>query len=1010
MARLAGLLALLLALVSPVTAARPEEGTVQWVRVRVADWKRDGPLLRDFDVAGVDRKAGTADIIARPGDLERLREAGFRYDLVKKLDPWGFEVQTLYHDPGEVSDLLAAYAGLYPTLARVVVFGTTEQGRPYEAIKISDNVMVEEDEPAVLFDFEHHAREVMMPEIGLDLVAYLLTNYGLDPQVDAWVDSTEIWVVVNHNPDGSNHVFTANDNWRKNRRDNGNGTFGVDPNRNYPFRWGDCDGSSGSSFSDLYRGPSAASEPETQAIMALAQEHRPVFNLTYHAFGELVLYPYGCGFLIPSDKTASEVIGHRLARLLITDSGSVGYEAGYSWAKLNVIDGESKSWFLGALGTLSYTVEASSSLAGGFLPDYATWRDSTVERARPGWQYILDRLDGPSIRGHATDACTAAPLEAVIGIDELPLKLDETPRTSEPLWGRYQRILTLGDYTLRASATGYHDRVHALEVRTTVVDREVALVPIGSFGVAPAGLTIDDSVGGDGDGRLDPGETAFLRVRAQASGEAVSGITAVIGTVDPYLTIVDAAASYPDLSAGSQADPSDDGFTVQADPAAPVDHDASLAIFFTATESLCDPVHFIDVRITSRRETCPAYVEPLDVDPGWAINNTDPSGWAFGAPLALASGKGPGAGATGSTVFGTNLDGFYGADARYEMVTATYDLRGITGAILEFQRWLSTEEGFDYGTVEASADGAIWELLWTGTATDREWVPMRLDASVMDGEPAARFRFLFESDALVTDGGFYLDDVSICGEAAPALSPASLLVQDDTANTACTDGDGDADAGEVVTLRLTVDNRGVADALGATASLISAEPSLEILGPVALALGDVPVGGQVVADFTARVDSSAGCATLAAVTAQFSFNGVLGSDGPAGELTLEVDGAGCDANTCAAACGPTQEVAGVATDSTGRVIWAPSADACHAVAGIGYRVFRATSAAPLVSPPSSFPADTSFADISLADADGSLLDAGLDDGDLPAVGGVFYYLVADVGTDGNRGPVGHYGG
>jgi hypothetical protein len=91
--------------------------------------------------------------------------------------------------------------------------------------------------------------------------------------------------------------------------------------------------------------------------------------------------------------------------------------------------------------------------------------------------YMLHRLDGPSVRGHVTDADTGQPVEARVGIDEIPLTPEEAPRTSEPLFGRYQRVLLPGAYHLRVSASGYQQQVIPVQVGSSAVDVEVELSP-----------------------------------------------------------------------------------------------------------------------------------------------------------------------------------------------------------------------------------------------------------------------------------------------------------------------------------------------------------------------------------------------------------------------------------------------------------------------------------------------------------------------------------------------------
>ena len=142
--------------------------------------------------------------------------------------------------------------------------------------QISDNPEVDEVEPAILYNSMHHAREVMTPEIGIDMVEYLLTRYGSDEKVTKWVNENEIWVVPMLNVDGNNRVWSGDSMWRKNTRN----SYGVDINRNYPHEWGACNGSSGSTWSQTYRG-SAASEPETRYLMGLVANIKPVFDISY---------------------------------------------------------------------------------------------------------------------------------------------------------------------------------------------------------------------------------------------------------------------------------------------------------------------------------------------------------------------------------------------------------------------------------------------------------------------------------------------------------------------------------------------------------------------------------------------------------------------------------------------------------------------------------------------------------------------------------------------------------
>ena len=105
--------------------------------------------------------------------------------------------------------------------------------------------------------------------------------------------------MISANPDGYQYTFDTERLWRKTLSDNnGDGQItvgdGVDPNRNFAEHWGyDNEGSSPDPADETYRGPSAASEPETQAMQGLINRIRPKFQSNLHSFGEWLLYPQG---------------------------------------------------------------------------------------------------------------------------------------------------------------------------------------------------------------------------------------------------------------------------------------------------------------------------------------------------------------------------------------------------------------------------------------------------------------------------------------------------------------------------------------------------------------------------------------------------------------------------------------------------------------------------------------------------------------------------------------------
>lgn len=408
-----------------------------------------GRLANDgFDVAGLNWHDGTIEVITDAEGVRRLASrglTGFSRDRhsFARLDP-------RYLNPQKVEDALKALNQKYPAITRLEKIGTSLEGRAIWALLISNTAAANDaralEKPTVIFDGMHHAREIMTPEVVLDVAETLLAGAGsagnsLQGAMDRW----NIWVVPMLNVDGNNVVWTKNSYWRKNAHaDQNERVFGVDLNRNYPFMWNGCNGSSSNPSSDTYRGATPASEPETQAIVALAQATRPAASLSYHSFSEFVLYPFGCGDLRSSENKLLAAIGKEMADLLPSDSndGST-YVAETPWKLLYSADGESMSYLHSEFGTTAFGFEINQE----FQPDYAL-REPTLVKHRKAWKYFLERIDRNLLTIKVTNA--GAPAQAAIEIDTIQHQHGEKPfRTNAA--GAFFKILDPGHYVVRAT-------------------------------------------------------------------------------------------------------------------------------------------------------------------------------------------------------------------------------------------------------------------------------------------------------------------------------------------------------------------------------------------------------------------------------------------------------------------------------------------------------------------------------------------------------------------------------
>ena len=196
----------------------------------------------------------------------------------------------------------------------------TREGRTIWFVKISDQPDINEPtEPQGLFSAVHHAREPVGMHQLIYFMWYLLENYNMIPELKNLVNNTALFFVPCLNPDG--YIFNQTEEplgggmWRKNRRNNGNGTFGVDLNRNYGFKWGFDDfGSSPFPDEDTYRGDEAFSEPETRAMKHFCETHRFKAGLNYHTYSNLIIHPWGFNNLQCPDSTLFRNLAKEMAK------------------------------------------------------------------------------------------------------------------------------------------------------------------------------------------------------------------------------------------------------------------------------------------------------------------------------------------------------------------------------------------------------------------------------------------------------------------------------------------------------------------------------------------------------------------------------------------------------------------------------------------------------------------------------------------------------------------------
>jgi hypothetical protein len=357
----------------------------------------------------------------------------------------------------EMQDTAAAYPSICQFVDLTAKYGLapTYEGRHMYALKISDNVGLEEDEPAFALVACHHAREINAPVVALHALEQFTTLYGSDPQITSLVNEYEIWIAPVWNPDGYEYCYYFDNYWRKNRHPFTGGT-GVDQNRNYPQGWyGECSGSTVVS-SETYKGPGPASEAETQTMMAWARDQRFDKLIDYHSYGRETLHGYACW-------------SHPFDSYYINRATALTTASGYSGIREPSGEGEDQMWHFATFSSSAYLIEIGLE----FQPSYS----SAQTEAAQVFSGVLWMLQDPiPLCGNVTDAMTGEPVAATITMVGVPFQHDET-NSSGGAFGRYHIFAPAGNYTLLFQAAGYYDETIEVGITGSPTVRNVTMLP-----------------------------------------------------------------------------------------------------------------------------------------------------------------------------------------------------------------------------------------------------------------------------------------------------------------------------------------------------------------------------------------------------------------------------------------------------------------------------------------------------------------------------------------------------
>ncbi len=612
--------------------------------------------------------------------------------------PSAFEVKFTfggYYSYDEMTDAINVLVAAYPTIAQKTSIGKSVQNRDIWCVKISDNVAVDEtNEPEVLFMGLQHAREAIGGSSMIFFMQYLCENYTKDSRIRDLVDNREIFIVPCVNPDGweFNRSTGAGSSWRKNRRNNGSGNYGVDLNRNYGVDWGNCTGASSacgsnSPSSDTYYGTAAFSEPETMAIRDFTYSRRFVAMIDQHAYGPYYSLPFGR----PSLHTMSALDQQFYTYVPAAMGTYNGMRAGNSPESVGYeVAGGVKDWMLmGDIGTGTKGKIYGMTGEGGYGATTVTfWPPANqIENLCKGM--VFQNLQLLYAAGSYVNLQDISSMNLTTKSPSLSFKMIRVGLDNQPV--------------------------------------KVSVVPIENIQSVGSPVTTSlnnyfDSYTGSISATLPTALTNGQRIRFAWKIET--------GGVTYYDTVVK---------------------------------------FYNAQQLFSD-----------------------DMEGSFATNWTGTNGWGF----TTTNGTGYGGG-TSKALSESPTGNYTSSSTRICTNKSTFNLSGSTAAYINFWVRHRAENFRDKLEVQVSTDGTNWFPL-VGTTTVQE--PGTLEGSRIDGRPsltgiredwtretfdlkdylnatALRLRFVFSSDAFVTNGfayqvddGFYIDDLAIFRTSANLVS------------------------------------------------------------------------------------------------------------------------------------------------------------------------------------------------------------------------------------------------
>lgn len=650
-----------------------------------------------------------------------------------------------YYTNIEIKAELDSLASLYPDWIRVDSIGHSyELQEPIWSARISDNVNVEEDEPALWVNGACHSEEILGINVTMGFIRKLVAlGSAGHPNWGPIIQSMEIHCVPSNNPDGMAIVMSEQDRtYRKNLHSFaadghcqiqpgiGNDSCGVDLNRNYPAWFEHGDGlwavNSDPEQFDYYRGPYPLSEPECACIADQTERERFVAAVAYHSARtstnhEIIIHPWEW-----SEGRTCPPADYDMMQTLTRSMGD--QIAGFNFEFYRNIAGSGRkgnhhNWIYSHYGAVGLLIEVGTQGAEGMQPENAAFIETVVNENIDGLNWLCRRIIGydvgsaPGLVIHVQESVTQQPLAARLRIEEV-MHPDCTPwYRTDPLHGSYYRLLKANPYTVTLRKHGYAPRDEQVNVGAGLpTQRTWTLDPLPLHALELTFAAMEDA--------QDPLTVDRLELHDMTTDT-------LLAWESPDGFQQEMPAGVYELRAWSQG-------RITAHRTIALDADLEMSILMATTSGENPPVF---TRLFDQLED----FEQLGDECGWVPAFNDSMGTHFEDSPGRFS-----------------LPGVNCRLACSESFILEAPVRDVTPGSLDFTAFSRTEGGRDSVFVEFSSNnGDSWETIdaWSGQRHAIEEKSYPVSADYAGGE--FRFAFRVRTDQEIQDEGLHVGSIRL---------------------------------------------------------------------------------------------------------------------------------------------------------------------------------------------------------------------------------------------------------